>query len=86
MTYNYHIQESSVMVPEHVAKLLDPQVLSNFDVIDQGMHTLPIQTIPIQTSVFTNEAFKLYFEEIVKEYRKVERGAKLQFLKEDYTG
>lgn len=85
MTYNYHIQESNVLVPEHVAKLFDPKVLSNFAVVDQGMHTLPIQTVPLQSSVFTSEVFKLYFEEIVKEYRKVERGAKLQFLKEDYT-
>lgn len=86
MTYNYHIQESSVLVPDHVTKLFDPKVLSNFDVISQGMHTLPIQTVPIQSCVFTNEVFKFYFEEVVKDYRKVERGAKLQFLKEDYTG
>jgi hypothetical protein len=86
MTYNYHIQETDVLLPEHVAQLFDPTVLNNFGTIPQGIHTLPIQKIPMQSCLFTSEVFKFYFEEILKDYRKIERGAKLQFLKEDYTG
>ncbi len=84
--FNFHLQESDILVHENISKLLDPKVLEEFGVVSPGANLPDLHQVPFHSVLYSNETHKFYFEDIGKTYKTVERGAKLQFIKEDYTG
>jgi len=65
---------------------LDPKVLQNYEVVSPGQNQPDIYKVPFHSVLYSSEIIKFYMEDLTKAYKTTERGAKLQFLKEDYTG
>ena len=83
---NFHIQESGVLLHENLFRLFDPKMVGTFESVNYGPNSPDYFKFPIHSVLYSSETTKFYMEDMFKSLKTVERGAKLQFIKEGVAG
>jgi len=79
---NFHIQESGVLLHDNLFRLFDPKMVGTFESVNYGPNSPDYFKFPLHTVLYSNESTKFYMEDMFKSLKTVEKGARLQFIKE----
>jgi hypothetical protein len=79
---NFHIQESGVLLHDNLYRLFDPKIVGTFESLCEGPNSPEYFRFPVHSVLYSSEITKFYMEDMYKGLKTVERGARLQFIKE----
>jgi len=83
---NFHIQESGVLLHDNLYRLFDPKIVGTFESQCEGPNSPEYFRFPLHSVLYSSENTKFYMEDMFKGLKTVERGARLQFIKEGVAG